>query len=179
MLSFVNCALSLRIAPLGIARHPCESGEDAGLRPRTLKHEHIEEFHFLEPVALGLEVLPPLVNGCVDQLIVIAGERDLWPVGLEDVLIDMKAFAERLEGRFKPLHSILLFIVIKAFVVHPCNAQHHPKVAALGEECRLCPEPTQVNVGAEGIGFLLRLDDAREIQHYRTSTFGTVCLAAS
>jgi hypothetical protein len=123
--------------------------------------------------------LPPLVDGRVNQLVIVPGKRNLGPIRLEEVLVDVEAFAEGLECGLQPLHRILLFIVIEAFVVHPGNAQHHPKVAALGEKRRLCPESVQVNVGAEGVGFLPRFDDAREIEHYRTSTFGTVCLAAS
>jgi hypothetical protein len=85
--------------------------------------------------------LAPLVYGRVYQLIVVAGERNRGPVRLEEILIDVEAFAEGFERRFEQLHCILLFVVIEAFVVNACDAQHHPEVATLGEKSCLSPEP--------------------------------------
>jgi hypothetical protein len=42
--------------------------------------------------------LPPLVNRRVNQLVIVPGKRNLWPVGLEEILIDVEALSEGLEG---------------------------------------------------------------------------------
>ena len=96
MLSLVNCALSSRMPPCGSRGIRSESGQDASLRPRTFEHDHIEDFDSVEPVALGLEELPPLVNCRVDEFVIVGGERNLGPVRLEEILVDVEAFAEGL-----------------------------------------------------------------------------------
>jgi hypothetical protein len=62
MLLLVNCVFNSFIAPAG-SRNRRASGADAGLRPRAFEHDAIEDLDLIEPVALGLEELPPLVDG--------------------------------------------------------------------------------------------------------------------
>ena len=133
----------------------------------------------IEPVALGLEELPPLFDGCFYNGVIVVGKWDLRPVLLEEILIDMKAGAECLERRLQPLDGVLLLSVVETFVIHACDAQHHAHVAALGQKRCLVPKAIQVDVVVERRRFLPRLDDLVESQHQTTSTRGTLCLAAS
>ena len=133
----------------------------------------------IEPVALGLEELPPLVDCRFYNRVVVMREWNLRPVLLEEILIDVEAGAEGLQRRLQPLDRVLLLAVVEAFVVHARNAQHHAHVAALGQKRGLVPESIQVDVVVERSRIFPRLDDLVESQHQTTSTRGTLCLAAS
>jgi hypothetical protein len=54
-----------------IAEEAGERGSDAGLRPRAFEHDAVEDLNLIEMVALGLEELPPLVDGCFYNRVVI------------------------------------------------------------------------------------------------------------
>ena len=56
--------------------------------------------------------------------VIVAFERDLWPVRFEQVLIHTEAWAERLQGGFKSLHRIFLTAGIEALVVHAWDAEN-------------------------------------------------------
>jgi hypothetical protein len=123
--------------------------------------------------------LTALVDSGVDQGVAIARERHVGAIGLEEVLIDVEARSERLERSFKTLDRELLSRLVKALEVHAADFEHHPEVAALGEERRLVPKAVEVDVRVERTGLIPRLDDLVESQHHRISTLGTCCLAAS
>ena len=179
MLLLVNCVLS---SPIGSGRIAEELGEgraDAALRARAFEDDGVEDFDLIEMVALGLEELPPLVDGGLYNRVVILRKWNLRPVRFEEILIDMEAGAEGFERGFEALDGVLLLRVVKALVVHAGNTEHHAHVAALGEKGSLIPEAVQVDVVVEGRALLPRLDDFIESQHQRTSTRGTCCLAAS
>jgi hypothetical protein len=57
--------------------------------------------------------LPTLVDCRVDQFVIVGGERNLGPVRLKEILIDVEAFAEGLEGGLKSLDCVLLFVVVE------------------------------------------------------------------
>ena len=59
-------------------------------------------------VTLGLEELLPLLDGCLYDGIVVAGEGDVWPVRFEEILINMEARPERFEGGFQSFDCVLL-----------------------------------------------------------------------
>jgi hypothetical protein len=46
-------------------------------------------------------------------------------VRFEEVLVNMEAWAKRCERRFQPLHCIVLFRMVKTFVVHTGNTENH------------------------------------------------------
>ena len=79
------------------------------LRPCPFEQNHIENFDSIETFALGLKELATLFDGGPYHCIFVASERNLWPVRLEQVLIDMKTGTECLECRFQPFYRILLF----------------------------------------------------------------------
>ncbi len=104
-----------------IAEEAGEGRADAGLRPRAFEQDAVEDFDLIEMVALRLEELPPLVDSGLHDRVVIVGKRDLRPVRFEEILVDMKAWAKGFERGFQPLDCILLFRVVKAFVVDAGN----------------------------------------------------------
>ncbi len=63
----VNCDFEFVHRSGRIAEEPRQCGADAGLRPRAFKHDAIEDFDLIESVALGLEELPPLIDGMLLQ----------------------------------------------------------------------------------------------------------------
>ena len=91
-----------------IAEETGQRRSHAGLRPCAFEQNAVEDFDLIEMVALGLKELPPLVDGRFHDGIVIAGERNLWPVRFEEILIDMEARAEGFERSFQPLDRIFL-----------------------------------------------------------------------
>jgi hypothetical protein len=107
---------------------------DAGLRPRSFEYDHIETFDLIEPVAFGLKKTAGAGQWPRRSARRLAGKWNFGPVRLEKILIDVEALAETLEGGFESLHCILLFVVAQAFIVHAGDTEHHPKVAALGQE---------------------------------------------
>jgi hypothetical protein len=121
--------------------------------------------NLIQPVTLGLEEPPPLVDGCFYDRILVVGERDVWSVLLEQILIDMEAGAKRLQRSFQPFDGILLFRVVETLVVHAGDAQHHPHVPAFGQKHTLIPESVQVDVIVKRSGLFPRLDDFVEAQH--------------
>ncbi|MGA7522595.1 MAG: hypothetical protein WBW84_08930 [Acidobacteriaceae bacterium] len=163
----------------GIAEELSKCRSHSGLRPRSFKQNAVENLDLKEPVGFLLEESPPLVHGCLHNWIVIAGEGYFRPVGLEKILVDMEAGAERLERGLQPLDRILLLGVVEAFIVRAGDAKHHTQVAALGEKCGLIPEAIQVDVIRERGGLSPRFYDSIQTQHYTTSTRGMLGLAAS
>ena len=91
-------------------------------------------------VALRFKELPPLLDGRFHNRVVVFGERYVGPVRLEEVLVDMEAWAERFERRFQPFHRILLRRAVETFVVHAGNAEDHADIAALSKKGCLIPE---------------------------------------
>src|ERR1700682_1763123 len=70
-----------------------QCGHDARLRARTFKDDHVNDLNVEKLVSLRFEVFAPLVYGRVDDLVSVAGEGNLGPTGLEEILVDVEAFA--------------------------------------------------------------------------------------
>src|ERR1700676_1379889 len=130
-------------------------------------------------VPLRFKELPSLVSSRFDNGVIICCERYVGAIRFEEVLVNMEAWAKRLEGRFQPLHRILLLGAVKTFVVHAGNAENHAEITALGKEGRLVPEAIEVDVVVERRTLFPGLDDFIETQHHTTSTQGICCLAVS
>jgi hypothetical protein len=151
----------------------------ARLRSRPFENDAVEDFDLVEMVALRFKELPPLLNGGFHNGVVIRREGNLRPVLLEEVLVNMEAWAKSLQGGLEPFDRILLVRVVKALVVHAGDVQYHPKIARLRKERRLVPKPIEVDVVVERRALPPRLEDSIEAEHQTTSTRGTPCLAAS
>ena len=151
----------------------------AGLRPGAFEQDAVEDFNLIKMVTLRFKELPPLVNRCVHNRIVIFCEGYVRAIRFEEVLVNMEAWAKRLEGCLQPLHGILLLRAVQTFVVHAGNSEDHAEIAALRKEGRLIPEAIEVDVVVESATLFPGLDDLVETQHHTTSTRGTCCLAAS
>jgi hypothetical protein len=54
----------------------------------------IEDFDLIEVIALCSEELAPMVDLGLYDGVIVAFERDLWPVRFEQVLIHTEAWAE-------------------------------------------------------------------------------------
>src|ERR1700689_1961925 len=100
-------------------------------------------------VPLRFKELPSLVNRRFDNGVIVCCERYVGAVRFEEGLVNMEAWAKGLQGRFQPLHRILLLRAVKTFVVHAGNAENHADIAALGKEGRLVPETIEVDVVVE------------------------------
>jgi hypothetical protein len=61
------------------------------LRPVALKQNAIEDFNLIKMVALCCKELPPLVDSCFHNRIVIRRERYVGALRFEEVLVDMEA----------------------------------------------------------------------------------------
>ena len=83
----------------GIAEEAGECRADARLRPRPFENDAVEDFDLVEMVALRFKELPPLLDGGFYNGVVIVRERNLRPVLLEEVLVDMEAGAKGLQAR--------------------------------------------------------------------------------
>jgi hypothetical protein len=130
-------------------------------------------------VTLGFKDLPPLIDRCFHNRVVIFCERYVGSVRFEEVLVNMEAWAKRCKRRFQPLPCILLFRMVKTFVVHTRNTENHAWIAAFGKKRRLIREAAEADVVVQRRTLFPRLDDLIETQHYCTSTRGTCCFAAS
>ena len=135
--------------PGRIAKEPAECRAHAGLRPRAFEQNAVEDLDLIKMVALRLKELAPLLDGRCHNRVVISGERNVGPVRLEEILVNMEAWAEGFQSGFQPLHRILLLRAVEAFVVHAGNAEHHADIAGLGKKGRLIPEAVQVDVVVE------------------------------
>jgi hypothetical protein len=76
-------------------------------------------------VTLGFKELPPLIDRCFYNRVVIFCERYVGSIRFEEVLVNMEAWAKGFKRRFQPLHCILLFRMVKTFVVHTGNTENH------------------------------------------------------
>ena len=171
--------LQLIHCPGRVPQQACKCRCDARLRPCAFEDDAIEYLNLIEPVALGLKELPPLVDGRFDDWVVVVCEGDLGPVLLEQVLIDVKAGAKGLQRSLQPFDGIFLFRMVEALVVHAGDTQHNAHIAALGKKHCSIPKPIQVDVVVERGSLFPRLDDLIKSQHQITSTRGTLCFAAS
>src|SRR5579859_5371059 len=120
-----------------------------------------------------------MVDFGLDNRIVIAGERDLGTIRLEQVLVNMESGPERLERSFKTPHRIFLRSLVQALVIDSADPKHHSHIAALGQKRCLAPLTVEIDVIVQCRGLFPRLDDFRDAQHQRTSTRGSDCFAAS
>src|ERR1700731_5328919 len=130
-------------------------------------------------VPLRFKELPSLVDSRLDNGVIICCERYVGAVRLEEVLVNMEAWAKGFQRRLQALHRILLLQAVETFVVHAGNAENHADITALGKEGRLVPKAIEVDVVVQRRTLFPRLDHLVETQHHTTSTGGTCCLAAS
>src|SRR5208282_4607162 len=130
-------------------------------------------------VALRLKELASLLDGRCHNWVVIFGERYVGPVRLEEILVNMEAWAKGFQSGFQSLYRIFLFRAVQAFVVHAGNTEHHADIAAFSQEGRFIPEAVEIDVVVETRALFPRFDDLIDSQHHSTSTRGTCCFAAS
>ena len=64
-------------------KHASKRRADSGFGTGPFEQDAIEDFDLIEAVALRLEKLPALIDGCLDNGIVICGKRYVWPIGFE------------------------------------------------------------------------------------------------
>ncbi len=60
-------------------------------------------------VALGFKELSPLLDRRFHDGVVIFGERYVGPVRLEEILVNVEAWAKGFQSRLQSLHCIFLF----------------------------------------------------------------------
>jgi hypothetical protein len=116
-------------------------------------------------VALRFEEPATLFDSGLHYWVVVASKRDFRTVCLEEILVDMKALPESLEGGFQPLHCVLLSRGIEAFIVDALNLQDHPEVSRLCEKRCLIPETVKIDVVIESGALFPWLDNLVEAQH--------------
>jgi hypothetical protein len=167
------------VGPGRIAKEPAERRSHSGFRPRAFEQNAVEDFHLIKMIAFCFKELPSLLDGRFHNRVVIFCERYVGPVRLEEILVNMEAWAKHLERCLQPLHRVLLFRAVQTFVVHAGNTENHADIPALGKEGRLIPEAIEVDVVVETRALFPRLDDLIDSQHHCTSTRGMSCLAAS
>ena len=139
----------------------------------------VEDLDLKQAFKLAVEEALSLIDGGLDDGVVIALEWDLWPVCLKEVLVNAKPRAEYFESCFESLDGIFLGRLIEAFVIDTTHAQDNPQIGTFGEENFIIPEAVQVDIGVECSRFLPRLHDSIQAQHQRTSTAAISCFAAS
>src|SRR5215469_6280421 len=66
-----------------IMKHASERRADTGFGTGPFEQDAIEDFDLIEAVALRFEKLSALVDGCLDNGVVIGGKRYVWPIGFE------------------------------------------------------------------------------------------------
>jgi hypothetical protein len=113
----------------------------------------------LSATIASIKELASLLDSRGHNRVVIAGERYVGPVRLEEILVNVEAWAKGFQSGFQPLYGIFLFRAVQAFVVHTGNTQHHADVAGLRKKGRLVPEAVEVDVVVETCALLPRLDD--------------------
>src|ERR1035437_6640680 len=147
-ISSMCCELGAEFAERAgrVAKELGEVRTDPALRARPFKDDGIEDFDLIELVAFALEELPPLVDGGFNDRVVVPCKRYIGAIRFEEVLVDVKAGAECFQRGLQSLDRVLLFRVVKAFVIDARNAQNHAHIAALGEKGRLIPEAVEVDV---------------------------------
>jgi hypothetical protein len=109
----------------GIAQEASEGPAHAGLRPGAFEQDAVEDFNLIKMVPPCCKELPPLVDSCFHNRIVIRRERYVGAVRFEEVLVNMEAWAKGFQRRLQTLHRILLLRAVKTFVVHTGNTENH------------------------------------------------------
>src|ERR1035437_7066683 len=130
-------------------------------------------------IPFSVKELSALIDCRCHNRIVVLGKWNVGAVRLEEVLVNMEAWAKCFQRGLQPLHRVLLLGAVKTLVVHASNSEHHAHVTALGEKGRRIPETVQIDVVIQCSAVFPRLNDLIETQHQTTSTRGTCCLAAS
>src|SRR6266567_2432396 len=64
--------------------------------------------------------------------VLIARERNLRAIRLEQILVDMEPGTKRFQCSFETLDRVLLACVIEALVIHSRKTEHYTQVSALG-----------------------------------------------
>src|SRR5262249_4339315 len=129
-LHFVVRELCFEFAQYGhwIGRQLLQGGCYAGFRPCPVNDDCVETLDLEQSVELALEKGLSLVGSSVDDAIIVFLERDLRPVCLKQVLVNVKPRAEDLESCFEPLDRIFLGGLVEAFVINATDAQNNSQV---------------------------------------------------
>src|ERR1700686_3727186 len=109
----------------GIAEEASERRAHARLRLGAFEQDAVEDFDLIEMATLRFNELPPLVDRCFHNRVLISCEQYVRAVRFEEVLVNMEAWAKRFERCLQRLHRILLFGTAKTFVVHAGNTENH------------------------------------------------------
>ncbi len=85
---------------LWIAQQATQGRPDSDLRPGTFEQDAVEDFNLIKMVALAFEELSPLIDRCLHDRVVICCEWDVRAIRLEEILVDVEAWAKRFKRRF-------------------------------------------------------------------------------
>ncbi len=83
-----------------IAQQASERRPDAGLRPGAFEQDAVEDLNLIKMVSLAFKELSPLIDRCLHNRVVIRCEWDVRSIRLEEILVDVEAWAKRFKRRF-------------------------------------------------------------------------------
>ena len=86
--------LQLAPRPARVAGKAAEGRADTRLGASPLHHNCVENLYAVEPVTLCFEEFAPLFDCGIDKGIAILGERNIGPIGFEEILVDVEAWPE-------------------------------------------------------------------------------------
>jgi hypothetical protein len=98
-----------------------EYSAETGLRPGALEQDAIEDLDLKETIGLLFKEPLPLIYRSLYNRVLVAGERNFRPVGLEKVLVDVEARSKGFECGLQPLYGVFLVAAVEAFVIDASN----------------------------------------------------------
>src|SRR5258708_38695044 len=113
---------------------------------RAFEQNAIEDFNRIKVIAPGLKELPPVVHLSLDHCVWVVGEWNLWAACFEQVLVDVKTGAERLECGLQPLDRVFLSCTIEALVIHAGDPEKHSQITAFGEKGGFVPQSVHIDL---------------------------------
>ncbi len=98
-----------------------------------VKHD-IANLERIERFGFGLEILDAVSDRRVHNRVLVGLERDVFPVALEQILVDAAFLIENSERRGQPSRQVVDGVRVQAFAVHALGGENDSNIPALREK---------------------------------------------
>lgn len=119
----------------------------------------------IKPVGFSAQIHCPVLDGLVDDRILIYTGRQGNLILFDRILVDPEALIEDAQGRFKPPGRCVTLVRVQTFVIQTLNGEHHQEVAAFGQERVRVDGGVNINQRIQLARFLVVFQNPGNVNH--------------
>src|SRR6266852_654283 len=132
---------------------------------KTLVQNHVIEGQGKQSVSLTAEIGDAIFNRSVYDGVSIELVRDGLVVALEEVLVDAVVFVEQFQSGFESFRETVQRSGVVTLVVHAAHFDDDADFAGLRKKEMGTDETVEIDLLAEGAGFVVVFEDAAKPEH--------------